>query len=68
MIEEEKSEYEEEAGDFETSMNKNLTINMPKHIRKTFNKRKTELETNIGTRDNSAINIMGSLILDVDTS
>ena len=67
VIEEEKTEYDEEGDDFATFVNKNLTINMPKHIRTSFQKRKTELETNLGNRDNiSALNICGSLIMDFD--
>ena len=36
VIEEEKAEQDEEGHDFATFLNKNLTINMPKHIRTSF--------------------------------
>ena len=39
---------------------------MPKHLRTSFQKRKSELEENVGTREISAVNICGSLIMDFD--
>ena len=50
IIEEtEKSEsQEEEEHDFDTINNQNLTINMPKHIKDSFQQRKTELEQATG--------------------
>ena len=44
-----EDEEEEEEHDFDTINNQNLTINMPKHIKDSFQQRKTELELMTGT-------------------